>query len=58
MYSYNGSQIGKEIKRIWFLPYQQCLAHVSDEGEANLYNIQEDIVAKFEGGEIIEKNTC
>ncbi len=29
-------------------------SNVLDEGDANLYKIQEDIIAKFEGGEIIE----
>ncbi len=47
--------MSKKIKTIWFSPLPQCLPHVLDEGEANLYKIQEDIIAKFEGGEIIEK---
>jgi hypothetical protein len=57
MYSYNGSQTRKESKEFGFDHCQQCLPHVLDEGEANLYKIQEDIVAKF-GGETIENYTC
>lgn len=51
-------KLAKKSKEFGFHHYQQCLPHVLDEGETNLYKIQEDIVAKFEGREIIEKNTC
>jgi hypothetical protein len=45
----------KKSKKFGFHHYEQYLPHVLDEWEANLYKIQEDIVAKFEGGEIIGK---
>jgi hypothetical protein len=54
IYSYNSSQTSKKIKTIWFSPLSTMSSNVLDEGDANLYKIQEDIIAKFEGGEIIE----
>lgn len=48
----------KNRKNLVFDHCQQCLPHVLEEGEANLYKIQEDIVAKFDGGETIENYTC